>query len=216
MRQLISTGLVQAVRNLHGEFRIWLRHIRGVRHARNIIDTAPCKLHLGCGPNYKDGWLNVDLFGVADINLDLREPLPFPDARFALVYTEHFLEHVDYPQATLRFLGECFRVLRSGGTIRIGVPDTEWPLFEYTNLRNEDYFLTAKKEWHPAWCITEMEHINYHFRQDGEHRFAYDYLTLQQVLRASGFIDINRVMFDPAIDSESRKTGTLYVTAIKP
>jgi hypothetical protein len=40
----------------------------------------------------------------------------------------------------------------------------------------------AKRLWHPAWCQTRLEHLNYHFRQDTQHRFAYDYETLERVL----------------------------------
>jgi hypothetical protein len=61
-----------------------------------------------------------------------------------------------------------------------------------------------------------MEHINYHFRQDDEHRFAYDFKTLAQALSSAGFQEIQRRDFEPALDSVDRKLGTLYVNASKP
>lgn len=73
----------------------------------------------------KPGWLDVDLVPDADLQLDLREPLPFPDRCAATAYSEHFFEHLDYPGAAERFLEECHRVLDVGGMISIGVPDTE-------------------------------------------------------------------------------------------
>ena len=57
--------------------------------------------------------------------------------------------------------------------------------------------------------------INYHFRQDGEHRFAYDHETLHHVLAEAGFRDIRRRAFDATLDTENRKIGTLYVDAEK-
>lgn len=216
MSKLLTGGLKQALSDLATEFRIWRSHRRAVKQARRILASVPDKLHLGCGPNHKAGWLNVDLGGAADLQLDLREPLPFPDRCFNLLYNEHFLEHVNYPVMAGKFLRECLRVLRPGGVIRIGVPDTEWPLFEYAGLRNEGYFNLAKQSWHPQWCKTDMEHINYHFRQDGEHRFAYDFVTLEHALQSAGFANVTRVEFNAALDSESRKTGTLYVTATRP
>jgi hypothetical protein len=60
-----------------------------------------------------------------------------------------------------------------------------------------------------------MESINYHFRQDGEHRFAHDYETLHHVLAEAGFRDIRRRAFDATLDTENRKIGTLYVDAVK-
>jgi len=216
MHKLLTGGLRQAFVNLRSELRIWRRHIKGVGVARQLMADASDKLHLGCGPNHKAGWLNVDLSGAADLKLDLREPLPFPDNRFSIIYNEHFFEHVDYPGPATDLLKQCLRVLKPGGVTRIGVPDTEWPLQEYCGVRNDDYFRIARQSWHPAWCTTPMEQINYHFRQDGEHRFAYDFETLQKILLQAGFVNVSRVDFDPAIDSESRKTGTLYVTANKP
>ena len=216
MHSLLSSGLSQALFNLRTELRLWLRHRKGSYKARRYPQSALDKLHLGCGPNRKPGWLNVDLSMPADLALDLREKFPFPDNSFSVIYSEHFFEHIDYPVAAGNFLAECFRVLKSGGLIRIGVPDTEWPLQEYCKVRNDGYFHLSQESWHPQWCTTEMEHINYHFRQDGEHRFAYDFETLLKVLKAAGFSDVSKTGFDPDIDSESRKTGTLYVRAVKP
>jgi len=59
-----------------------------------------------------------------------------------------------------------------------------------------------------------MEHINYHFRQGNEHRFAYDFKTLQLALQQAGFVEIRRRLFRSDLDSW--ELGTLYVDAIKP
>jgi citrate lyase synthetase len=61
-----------------------------------------------------------------------------------------------------------------------------------------------------------MEHINAHFRQHGEHLFAYDLETMEKVLADVGFVDIRKLEHDPAIDSEHRRIGSLIVSAKKP
>jgi hypothetical protein len=61
-----------------------------------------------------------------------------------------------------------------------------------------------------------MDHINYHFRQNTEHKYAWDHETLARKLRQFGFTGVVRREFDPTLDSESRKIGTLYLTALKP
>jgi predicted SAM-dependent methyltransferase len=177
---------------------------QGYRHQRGL------RLHLGCGDIRKPGWINIDGRS-GDLTLDLRRPLPFPTGSCATIYSEHFLEHIDYPDAAFRLLAECYRVLEPGGTIDIGVPDTEWPLLEYAGLRDEGYFAKARSSWHPKWCQTRLEHINYHFRQDGRHRFAYDYETLERALLTAGFVDVQRRSFDQQTDSLHRQPGTLYV-----
>src|SRR5882724_900990 len=106
------------------------------------------RLNLGCGPNAPAGWLNVDgswnawlsnhvylrktlnAFGViskispgAEWNVrplvhDLTRPLPFKENSVSVIYGAHVLEHL-YLADAQRLLGECHRVLRSGGVIRL-------------------------------------------------------------------------------------------------
>jgi predicted SAM-dependent methyltransferase len=83
-------------------------------------------LNFGCGTAVHPDWVNLDsstdLPGV--IRHDLRRGLPFPDESFDAVYGSHVLEHLQ-PDAAARLLRECHRVLRSGGIVRIVVPDLE-------------------------------------------------------------------------------------------
>jgi len=125
---------------------------------------TPSKLHLGCGLNAVDGWLNVDgswnarlakfprvrralaaarviapeaatVPWRADIRiLDVREPLPFATGSFDAIYASHLLEHLFLADA-LRLLRECHRVLRPGGTLRLVVPDLRTIVLEYLGER---------------------------------------------------------------------------------
>ncbi len=215
MSRVTTTGLRQAGRALISEVRLWRTHRHAVRQARRLPATG-LKLHLGSGPNRKEGWVNIDLHQDADLRLDLREPLPFADNSCTFVYSEHVLEHFEYPEPVMSMLRDWRRVLAPGGTCRVGVPDTRWPLTEYCGISDRRYFALAKEQWHPAWCRTPMEHINYHFRQGREHQFAYDAETLIGALTAAGFVEAAQTAFDSAIDTASRELGTLYVSARKP
>lgn len=216
IRKQTTYGLRSSLRHVLNEINILRKHRQGLREARNLSGRQHLKLHIGCGPKVKKGWINVDLSSQADITLDLREPFPFADNSCSIIYSEHFLEHLEYPLHAKSFLRESYRVLEPGGVISIGVPDTEWPIAEYAGTRSEDYFRIAKERWHAKWCQTQMEQINYHFRQDGDHRFAYDFATLAQALSKAEFQDIKRREYDPDLDSADRKLGTLYVNAVKP
>lgn len=216
IKRRTTYGLRSSLRHVLSEIKILRKHRQGVRRARKLSGQKHLRLHIGCGPKVKNSWINIDLSPHADITLDVREPLPFPENSCSIIYSEHFLEHLDYPLHAKSFLKECYRVLEPGGVISIGVPDTEWPIAEYAGTRCEDYFNVAKKRWAPRWCQTQMEVINYHFRQDGDHRFAYDFVTLSQALSGVEFQGIKRRDFDSELDSVDRKLGTLYVNAFKP
>jgi len=94
-------------------------------------------LEPGCGRgeflnNFKDLGLNVigvDISPEAanyEKSLDIRlcdiekEPLPFNDNTFDVVYSKSFIEHLYYPE---KFLEEAYRVLKPGGKIITLVPD---------------------------------------------------------------------------------------------
>lgn len=173
------------------------------------------KLNIGCGKNSKLGWVNIDLKPTAELTLDVREPLPFSNNSCSVIYSEHFLEHLEYPGHAYAFLKECYRVLEPGGEFRFAVPDTEWPIAEYLGLRSDGYFEMAKKKWHPNWCVTRMEHINQHFREYHDHKFAYDYETLEYVLSEAGFSMVHKREYDPQLDCPVRRNGTLYARAFK-
>ena len=55
---------------------------------------------------------------------DLRHRFPFPKDSFDAAYGSHVLEHLD-PDAAMRLLRECHRILRQGGLLRIVVPNLE-------------------------------------------------------------------------------------------
>lgn len=135
LKRHTPAGLRSAIRDLLREITIACKHRIGVHRARKLSGQQHLRLHLGCGPKTKKGWINVDASSEADITLDLREPFPFFTNSCAIIYSEHFLEHLDYPQPTRSFLKECYRVLEPGGMFSIGVPDTEWPIAEYSGLK---------------------------------------------------------------------------------
>lgn len=210
-----SKGLRAAIRNVALEWRIYRLHRSSLRKLAPFLQIKQKKLNLGCGPNLKPGWINIDLFDShAELRLDLREPWPFVGSSAERIYSEHVFEHFEFHNEVPHFLAEARRVLHSGGIFDVGVPDTEWPLRAYGNPVDEYWRLS--EGWHPTWCETQLDHINYHFRQDGEHKYAWDRENLELALNRAGFVDIKRRDFEPDLDTESRRAGTLYLRAAKP
>lgn len=94
------------------------------------------KLNLGCGLDWRPGYVNVDLkrhpgltgerFDKYDVlEQDLSKlPWPWSDASVEEILMLDFLEHFPYAQ-TRWILEECWRVLKPGGVVEIQVPDFE-------------------------------------------------------------------------------------------
>ena len=62
------------------------------------------KLHLGCGAEYKKGWVNVDIDKnvKTDKIVDLEKfPYPFKNNEFDVVYIKHVLENLDNSVSTI-------------------------------------------------------------------------------------------------------------------
>jgi len=216
IRKRMSTGLFEALQSLRSEFEIQKRHRAGVRQARRFLGLRSLQLNFGCGPNYKPGWVNIDLFAsCADLLLDLREPLPLANAVATHIYSEHVFEHLSYPDEANRLLAECLRVLVPGGVLDVGVPDTEQAIYGYYVHRDPEKLARARELWHrEPWCDLPLHQLNYHFRQGKEHKYAWDYETLASALTKAGFVAISRRAFDEGLDDTKRR-GSLYVRAHK-
>jgi predicted SAM-dependent methyltransferase len=216
-KKLLTPGEKAALRTLLTEFKISSNHRAGLRKIRRKALFAPARINLGCGPVVKEGFLNVDLFPGGDLTLDLRRGLPFVSGSAELIFSEHFFEHIEYPEPIYSLFADIYRVLKPGGALRFSIPDAAWPLHDYRDGLSAPYFRACAENawWHRDYCTTRMEHINFHFRQVGQHRFAYDEETARKVLGKAGFADVSRVGFETGLDSAHREVGSLFLLARK-
>ncbi len=114
-------------------------------------------LNVGCGRRIHHAWVNIDVEPQASgvIRHDVRTPLPFPEARFDVVYHSHVLEHLA-PCEGARFLQECRRVLAPRGIVRIVVPDLEGIASAYLeSLRAARQGVSGAAERH-EWMVLEL------------------------------------------------------------
>lgn len=187
---------------------------------------VPDHLNLGCGLTTPARWLNVDgspqvvlarrpwlkwllvatrvmskkqaeiPWSPDILRLDLTRQLPFPDGRFAAVYSSHLLEHLHHDQA-LSLLKECRRVLRRGSICRAVVPDLEALATRY---------LKEKAAADPDAGARFMEGLLVHdkgprrgllapyYRMTAfhQHKWMYDAASLRQLFETAGFRSVRQ------------------------
>jgi predicted SAM-dependent methyltransferase len=181
----------------------------------------PVLLNLGAGPRGLDDghWVNVDGYRDTGVHLlvDLQRPLPFPDASFDGVFSEHVLEHFTEDDG-LRISREVARILRPGGVFRVVVPDGEFVMRSYFD--DPDGLVRYRGAGEPD--ATAMEMVNSFFRQRYEHQFMYDWPTMKRLLERAGFANVVRCAFRQSgaglglqIDHEKYERESLYVEARK-
>jgi predicted SAM-dependent methyltransferase len=227
LRKRFEPHLVDALDVMRIEFAA----VRGRRHLPKQLPTqAKEYLQLGCGGDHIIGFLNTDYFlnPEADVGIDMRFPLRFPDNTWKGVYAHHSVEHIDYPDA-YRLFREIRRVLRPGGVFRMIVPDLEVFLRCYASTdqrkRAEIFSIIPPNHMQELSFIkTPLEMIDYIFRDNkfNRHLSTWDWETAQFRLTESGFSRVVRqkvnVSLDPMLAGHDKKhweKHSLYVEAVK-
>jgi predicted SAM-dependent methyltransferase len=150
--------------------------ISSPKYPKNIDNKV--YIHLGCGEINSPEFINVDgrffphIHHISDVN-----NLPFFKNDFAdLIYASHILEHVPMIKQE-EILLEWRRILKIGGTLRIGVPDFDTILKIYKDNGNDINLI-----WKPLMGGQDYEK-NFHFAV-----FNKNYLSA--ILTKCGFHDI--------------------------
>lgn len=115
------------------------------------------KLNIGCGVTHHPDWINLDVssFDPSVLNVDITNGLPFSSDSVDACYSSHVLEHLDKNGAR-DMLAECFRVLKSGGVVRLAVPDLEGIAREYLRILDAVASGDRARDTEYDWIMLEM------------------------------------------------------------
>lgn len=154
------------------------------------------KLHIGCGPVYMPGFFNVDLrddfrtdFCGSIFDLDIEENSA------EVIWSCHFLEHLDYPTDVVRCLELFHRWLTPDGLFRIAVPDMETVINYYVNGDKKLFGLPGSDDqsrWHKK--DSRAERVMFFMRHWG-HTIIFDFELINMLLQDAGFKNITKRKF---------------------
>ena len=155
--------------------RVNYRIIKG-KFTLGLQNSHPLKLHLGCGDQYFEGYVNIDFrkTPATDVVCGIKK-LPYPDGSADAIELYHVIEHLprhDLPVA----LGEWNRVLRPGGKLIIECPDFDVAVKEY---------VTGNEK--------RLDNLFGLQRFPGDvHFFGYNFRRLKTLLEDAGFVAIEQ------------------------
>jgi predicted SAM-dependent methyltransferase len=181
----------------------WLRKCRSAVWPTN---GSAVHLHLGCGPKYLPGFVNIDANPLRkiDIWLDVRCGLPFANQSVESIYSTHMIEHL-YPDELEDLLRECARVLKPNAGLRLVVPNLRSSVLAYQDNR---------RDWFNDSFPRHFDSVGGRFSNfvfcDGQHRAAFDFGYLQELLGRMGFNEVKE-----SAEGVSRLYGTI-VPAFEP
>ena len=154
------------------------------------------KLHIGCGSNLLQGWLNSDYFprSTTILHLDATQLFPFCNNEFDCIFSEHMIEHISYSQG-LFMLNECFRVLKENGTIRISTPDLSFLIDLYKDNQSDlqrEYIKRATDRYIKDAPYYDAVFVINNFVRNWGHQFIYNEKILRSSLEKAGFTSITK------------------------
>ncbi len=147
--------------------------------------------------------------------------LPVNDSSADIIYSSHMLEHLDRVDAVI-FLAEAKRVLKTGGIIRLCLPDLKILVETYLVSQDADSFVDSTLMTIPR-ARTLKEKFLAIVVGPRHHQWMYDGKSMAKLLERNGFVEIK--ILPPGVSDTSKTAGvdlfqhsdhSFYVEAKKP
>lgn len=103
------------------------------------------KLNLGCGDDYRDDYVNVDIGNCKkDVEHDLEDfPYPFEDNSFSEILMQHCIEHISRDNFP-KLVQELHRICKPDAVVKIAAPyylsRNAYTDFTHKNFMTEESF----------------------------------------------------------------------------
>lgn len=157
------------------------------------------KLNIGCGTDYKEGFINIDgsssLMRVDKIIKIPEESLLtyFKEKSVCYILCNDFIEHHFHWEAVI-ILSEFYKILKNGGKVEIRVPDCEYIIRSWRLSTKKKITLLFGGQDIPQGTDVEMDKSRKIYPQYFCHKFGWTKSLMKYELNKIGFkiIDIKR------------------------
>jgi len=157
------------------------------------------RIDLACGQNKQPGFIGIDIAQVDGVDkvMDLEVfPWDIESNSVDEIFCSHYVEHTP---DLIKFMEECYRILKPGGTMKVISP-------YYTSMRcwqdpthkraiSEATFLYFNKNWRELNKLTHYN-INCDFDYSYGYDWSQDWITRSPVARAFAVKHYNNVVND--------------------
>lgn len=142
------------------------------------------KLNIGCGLEYKKGYVNVDAYDntVADHVMSVTN-LEFDNQSFSHVACIQLMEHLGAAKS-IYALSEIYRVLKPGGSFLLETPDLVSSFKSF--IKGDENNRKMIMNWIYGLDMPGMSH-----------KYGFPKELLERILHEAGFIDVKIVQFNP-------------------
>jgi len=184
---------------------------------RHASDEGLRRLNWGCGPCVVPGWINSDRLSVEGIDLrcDIRTGLALESDSIDYIAAIHALQDLGYGHV-IPALRELRRVLKSGGVLRLGLPDLDKAIRAYLD-RDEAYFYVPQEDATSmgAKLVTQITWY-------GSVRTPFTFDFIAEWLQKAGFRFVTRCVYKQTasdyrdiVELDNRDRESLFVEAVK-
>lgn len=154
------------------------------------------KLNIGCGNDYREDFVNIDVdFNLpkVDIVMDIKPGIllaHFEQGSFSYILAQHFLEHFFHWESHL-LLKDFYRLLTKGGLLNLSMPNAE------NIIKDDTKEISEKLLWlYGGQDIQSSKGPDTHrqnFPQYYCHKFGWTLDSIEAELTSIGFINVKLV-----------------------
>jgi SAM-dependent methyltransferase len=182
-----------------------------------VPSMARRRLNWACGPDPALGWINSDIIAAPGIQIsrDIRDGLPLPTDSIDYAVSIHGLGDLPYPDL-VPALRELRRVLKPGGTLRLGLPDLDRAIQAYLR-KDGGYFYIRDDEVRSIGGKLAVQITWY-----GSVRTPFTYDFIVELLLEAGFRRVTRSRFKDTssphaeiVELDNRERESFFVEAVK-